>query len=311
MVLMNDAAFAQLSSRKVLSIQSHVVHGYVGNKAATFPLQYRGWEVDALNTVQFSNHPGYASFTGFRYDAEHLSEILNQGLLSCLDIRYDAILTGYLPDLNSLVMVGESIGRLCSDNPHLKWVLDPVLGDDGKLYVSEENVMAYQNILRNSKVYLVTPNQFEMETLTGVKIADLKSLKQSFEKFNVLYPEVQRVVITSVELGDAYISACNDCGKMQYCRVPRLNAHFSGAGDLFNALLLDALIPNHGEPPSLPCALKQAIVLVDNILQRTLQLSVCRNDGMPVAVKDLKLVQSRDILRQQHHNNLKISLVDL
>ena len=68
----NNNAQTRISTRKVLSIQSHVVHGYVGNKAATFPLQYQGWDVDALNTVQFSNHPGYGHFTGFRYDAGHL-----------------------------------------------------------------------------------------------------------------------------------------------------------------------------------------------------------------------------------------------
>lgn len=43
---------------RVLSAQSHVVHGYVGNKCATFALQTHGIEVDSINTVQFSNNTG-------------------------------------------------------------------------------------------------------------------------------------------------------------------------------------------------------------------------------------------------------------
>ncbi|AQZ18223.1 BUD17 (YNR027W) [Zygosaccharomyces parabailii] len=300
-----------MSSRNVLSIQSHVVHGYVGNKAATFPLQYRGWNVDALNTVQFSNHPGYGYFTGFRYNAEHLQNILSEGLIKCLGIHYDAILMGYLPGLDSLLLLGESIGRLCSTDPHLRWVLDPVLGDNGRLYVPEENVAVYQDILRNNKVHVVTPNQFEMETLTGIGIVDLKSLKRSFKVFHQLYPKVQGIVVTSLELGDEYICACDDGFKMQYSVVPRLNAHFSGSGDLFNALLLDALVPARGEPPALSCALKQTIALVDNILRRTLQLSVFKDDQLPITIKDLKLIQCRDILRKKDCEMLQISMLDL
>lgn len=59
---------------RVLSIQSHVVHGYVGNKSATFPLQVLGFEVDAINSVHFSNHTGYGKFKGQVLSDEELSE---------------------------------------------------------------------------------------------------------------------------------------------------------------------------------------------------------------------------------------------
>ena len=114
------------TTKKVLSIQSHVIHGYVGNKAATFPLQYRGWDVDVLNTVQFSNHPGYAHFTGFKCSTEELVEIVEKGLVGSLHIKYDAVLSGYLPNVQALQKMAGIVGRMCEEDDNVKWVLDPV-----------------------------------------------------------------------------------------------------------------------------------------------------------------------------------------
>lgn len=299
-MVFNKNAMNSIPTRKVLSIQSHVVHGYVGNKAATFPLQYRGWDVDALNTVQFSNHPGYGHFTGFRYDAGHLCEILEEGLDKSLGLHYDAILMGYLPGVESLREISKTVGKLCAEDTRLKWVLDPVLGDNGRLYVSAENVEAYKQLLRSNKIYLVTPNQFEMESLTNSKIRDLASLRSTLEKFQELYPQVGKIVVTSLQLEDGYICACCDSEKIQFASVPRINAHFSGTGDLFSALLLDILVPPSGQsPPALADALKQVISLVDRILRRTLELSLSKNDVLPVTIHDLKLIQCRDLLAGQ------------
>lgn len=308
-----DVSTKRLRTRKVLSIQSHVVHGYVGNKAATFPLQYRDWDVDALNTVQFSNHPGCGKFTGFRSKATDIYQILEKGLQDSLQIRYDAVLTGYLPCIESLKVVGETVGEMCKKDSKLKWVLDPVLGDNGKLYVAEENVPVYRNILETNNIYLVTPNQFEMETLTKVKIESLSSLKKSFEKFHDLYPKVQNIVVTSVELPHEY-SAYVICagyettatsGKIQYFRVPKLNAHFSGSGDLFSALLLDLLVPSDAEDEAnLSDALNTVLSLVDDVLQRTLELSLQNDEFLNSSrkINDLKLIQSADLLKRSNPN---------
>lgn len=304
-----DVSRKKLRTRKVLSIQSHVVHGYVGNKAATFPLQYREWDVDALNTVQFSNHPGCGKFTGFRSKATDIYQILDRGLLDGLQMRYDAVLTGYLPCIDSLKVVGETVGEMCRKDPKLKWVLDPVLGDNGKLYVAEENVPVYREILETNSIYVVTPNQFEMETLTKVKIDSLSALKKSFEKFHDLYPKVQNIVVTSVELPHRYsayvICAGYDttatASKIHYFRVPKLNAHFSGSGDLFSALLLDLLVPSEAEDePALSDALNMVLSLVDGILQRTLELSLQNDEFLNSSriINDLKLIQSADLLKR-------------
>ncbi|CCE90081.1 putative pyridoxal kinase BUD17 TDEL_0A07490 [Torulaspora delbrueckii] len=297
-------------TRRVLSIQSHVVHGYVGNKAATFPLQYRSWDVDALNTVQFSNHPGYGSFSGFRSKAGDIDDILEKGLLNGLHMKYDAVMIGYLPCVESLKITGQRIGALCRQDPQIKWILDPVLGDNGKLYVAEEIVPIYKKILQNSGVFLVTPNQFEMEILTDVKIDSLDALWTSFEQFHQKYPKVDKIVVTSLEFpvsqehAERYIySACYDTtatsGRINYFKVPKIDAHFSGSGDLFNALLLDLVLPvDYTESIDLPNTLWTVLLLVDKILRRTLQLSYSQDPSTKssVVINDLKLIQCQELL---------------
>ena len=83
-------------SYRLLTIQSHVACGYVGNRSATFPSQLLGWDVDAVNTVQFSNHTGYGRWGGQRMDAAHIT-----GLLEAIEsnglLRQNRVLTGYTP----------------------------------------------------------------------------------------------------------------------------------------------------------------------------------------------------------------------
>ncbi|CEP61121.1 putative pyridoxal kinase BUD17 LALA0_S02e07184g [Lachancea lanzarotensis] len=296
-------------TRKVLSIQSHVVHGYVGNKAANFPLQYRGWDVDALNTVQFSNHPGYGHFNGFRSQAKDLRDIIEKGLIKGLELKYDAILTGYLPDPEALREIGDVVANLCESDANIKWVLDPVLGDNGKLYVSPEAVPAYKDILTKGNVFLATPNQFEMEILTDVPITDLRALKSAITRFHELYPKVLHVVVTSVTFSslsdNTILCACSepsDPSSARYFNVRKIDVHFSGTGDLCCALLLDVLLR---QASSLAGAVNEVLSLVDKILIRTLELHIQQDptkEKHPTKINDLRLIESRDLLDEPAQN---------
>ncbi|CDO93113.1 unnamed protein product [Kluyveromyces dobzhanskii CBS 2104] len=288
--------------KKVLSIQSHVVHGYVGNKAATFPLQCKGWDVDALNTVQFSNHPAYGFLSGFGCRSDDLERIIQDGLLSGLKIHYDAVLTGYLPDTEGLQKIGEVVSKMCDEDPHLKWILDPVLGDNGKLYVPEDTVDIYKQILKNGSIYLATPNQFELEVLTGVDVLDLASLKEALKRFHGLYPKVRYLVVTSVNWpasteNDCFVSACTDFTEYWYFTIPKIKAHFSGSGDLFSAIIMDLLLSS--DTVQLPLALNKALSLVDGVLRRTYDLTPKPADAGHTLYKinDLKIIQCKDLFR--------------
>jgi pyridoxine kinase len=110
---------------RVLSIQSHVVHGYVGNKCAVLPLNRLGFEVDAINSVQFSNHTGYPTFAGQVMDGQQLVQVLD-GLDANGLLRYTHLLTGYIGSLSLLETIAEAVQRLRKINPHLVYGMSHV-----------------------------------------------------------------------------------------------------------------------------------------------------------------------------------------
>nr|XP_020008277.1 pyridoxal kinase isoform X4 [Castor canadensis] len=113
---------------RVLSIQSHVVRGYVGNRAATFPLQVLGFEIDAVNSVQFSNHTGYAHWKGHVLNSQELHELYEGLTLNSVN-KYDYVLTGYTRDKSFLATVVDIVQELKQQNSKLVYVCDPVMGD--------------------------------------------------------------------------------------------------------------------------------------------------------------------------------------
>ena len=123
-----------------------------------------------------------------RCSTDELVDIVEKGLVGALGIKYDAVLSGYLPNVQALQKVAGIVGQLCEEDENVKWVLDPVLGDNGRLYVDEECVAVYQDILQNFKIFLATPNQFEMELLVGMPIRTLDNAKRAFELFHRKYP---------------------------------------------------------------------------------------------------------------------------
>eukprot|EP00124_Ichthyophonus_hoferi_P003360 Ihof_evm4s287 gene=Ihof_evmTU4s287 len=148
-------------TRRVLSIQSHVVSGYVGNKSATFPLQVLGYDVDALNSVHFSNH------------------------------------TGYIGSVSVLENVIKVVTLLKERNPNLVYVCDPVMGDSSGFYVPKDLLPLFRDELAPLATIL-TPNHFEAEVLTGIKI---KTNEDAIRAQKVLLDKgIKHVVITSCRL---------------------------------------------------------------------------------------------------------------
>lgn len=158
---MYTASGSQLTQR-VLSIQSHTVYGYVGNKAATFPLQVLGFNVDAINTISLSNHPDYEGGTkGKSLNPDDVTNIIN-GLESNNLLKYDMIITGYTKSVELAIETAQAIQRVIQSNSKAIYVLDPVLGDDGKFYLPEELAECFiSNLLPLATV--VTPNHFEVQ----------------------------------------------------------------------------------------------------------------------------------------------------
>ena len=152
---------------RVLSISSQVVWGPVGNSAAVPALQARGHEVLPLPTITLSNHPGHGAPKGFRTQAEDMAQMLaaleNLGSLKQLD----AVLTGYFASVDQVEDVAKLIRRI--DCPYV--LVDPVMGDHGRLYVPEPVAEAIRTHLL-PLASCITPNGFELGWLSGRDVSD-------------------------------------------------------------------------------------------------------------------------------------------
>ncbi|GBG73017.1 hypothetical protein CBR_g12736 [Chara braunii] len=171
---------------RVLSIQSHTVQGYVGNKAAVFPLQLLGFDVDPINSVQFSNHTGFRSWSGHVLDGDQLWELI-EGLDANNLLNYTHLLTGYIGSVSFLNRVLAVVDKLRKVNPNLIFVCDPVLGDEGQFYVPADLVPVYREKVV-PLAQLLTPNQFEVEQLVGFRFGELVTHQARFGAVRPRHP---------------------------------------------------------------------------------------------------------------------------
>ncbi|XP_038044216.1 pyridoxal kinase-like [Patiria miniata] len=280
--------------RRVLSIQSHVVSGYVGNKSATFPMQVHGYEVDTINSVQLCSHTGYKVFQGQVLNANELRS-LSDGLKANDINHYSHLLTGYVGSKSFLREVIEVVKELREKNPDIIYVCDPVMGDNGKFYVPEELMPIYRDDLL-PLANMITPNQFEAELLSGQKITNEQS---ALEAMQILHDKgIQTVILSSVPSGSGTLTSYGTTvkdGKRTGCRVeyPAFDCQFTGTGDLFSALLL---VWSHTHHDNLQLALEKTVSGMQAVLQRTLQsaqkLAGPGNKPTPPQ-RELRLVQSK------------------
>ncbi|MFH6597275.1 pyridoxal kinase PdxY [Ectopseudomonas khazarica] len=255
----------------VLSIQSHVAWGHVGNAAAVFPLQRLGFEVLPIHTVQFSNHTGYGQFRGQVFGAEHIRDVLlglrERGVLP----RLAAVLSGYLGDADSGRVILEAVGEIRQHNPALRYLCDPVMGDVGRgVFVNP----AIPDFLRDQAIpcaNIITPNQFEFELLTGSQPASLQEAVKVARQLRGRGPDV--VIVTSLATADIPEDelgtlAVNGEGAW-LVTTPRLALHPlpNGMGDVFSATLLGRLLAGQALPQALELATATLYALVERTAQ--------------------------------------------
>ena len=219
---------ASLTPPNILSIQSWVSYGHVGNAAAVFPLQRLGFEVWAINTVQFSNHTGYGAWTGQVFAPEVVAELIDgieaRGVLpSC-----GAVLSGYLGSGGTVAAVAEAVKRVRAANPQALYCCDPVMGDYGRgVFVRPElpELIAAQAV---AQADILTPNQFELELLSGQTV---QTLPQALSAAHELRDRMRRggprvVVVTSLVRVDALPDSIETLavteGGAWLCRTPLL-----------------------------------------------------------------------------------------
>ncbi len=255
----------------VISIQSHVAYGHVGNSAAVFALQRLGVEVWPVHTVQFSNHTGYPDWQGQVFSAADIARVIHgleaRGALA----RCDALLTGYVGDPALGQVILDAARRIRAANPRALWACDPVMGDHGKGLFVREGVPAFMTDLALPAADIVTPNLFELEILTGRKPADLAAVREAAA--GLLAPDSGQgpsVVLVTSLLGDAedmVMLAMTGEGAWRVT-TPRLPLQPNGAGDAVAALFLGFYLKNGSVPQALGAAASAIFEVLETTLER-------------------------------------------
>jgi pyridoxine kinase len=223
----------------VLSLQSQVVQGHVGNSAAQFALNRLGREVWALPTVLLSNHPGHGGFAGRVTPAEELAALLD-GLMArgFLD-RAEAVLSGYLGSADNGSVLREAVARVKRAKPQAPWLLDPVMGDvHTGVYVNPDLVPFFRAAAAEADI--VTPNRFELGLLLDRPMpqtrAELRSAAEALTG-----PRI--VAVTSALVEDGRIATLLRTGEGAWLAwTPHIAKAPHGSGDLFAALFLAHLM---------------------------------------------------------------------
>jgi pyridoxine kinase len=251
----------------ILSIQSHVAYGHVGNASAVFPMQRLGCEVWPVHTVQFSNHTGYGAWTGRVFDGPAIEDIIEgisqRGVLG----RCDAVLSGYMgsSDIGNAIL--SAVKRVREVNPAALYACDPVIGDVGRGVFVRPGIPEFMRDQAIPAADLITPNQFELEYLAGMQSGTLASAKQAVCRVQAMGPKV--VLVTSLHTEDTP-EGCIDMlagedGAFWRLRTPKLSVQVNGAGDAITALFLVHYLRSR----SAPKALGEAAASIFGLLKRT------------------------------------------
>jgi pyridoxine kinase len=237
----NGAAIAP-AIVNILSIQSHVAYGHVGNSAAVFPLQRLGHDVWPIHTVAFSNHLGYPTWRGRVHVAAEAGEIVD-GLdrLGVLK-RCDAVLSGYLGDKGNGAVVLDAVARVRAANPNALYACDPVMGDRGVgLFVKPDVPPIFAEQLLPA-ADMCFPNAFELEFLTGGSTEGLDDALAAADRLRLRMRAGAVVVLTSLLRADRpqgrieVLAAGADAAWLVDAPYHAGPPH--GAGDCFAALFL-------------------------------------------------------------------------
>ena len=248
---------------QILSIQSTVTIGFVGNNVAGPVITHLGHQPLLINTVALAAHPGYGLFAGGPLPDATFDEIL--GALPTLGKlkSIGTVITGYLGALKQVDAISQLIEAWQLEQAEGSYILDPVLGDNGRIYVDKKLVTEMRdNLLPLAK--FVTPNQFELELLSGQTVKDVPSADKAAQNLLEQYPHLNGVLVTGVNhiddsIHDRFISQ-NDAIDMAFKKRTR---GIAGGGDLLTTIFASWLASGHSVENSFRAASAQAHAIID------------------------------------------------
>ena len=270
----------------ILSIQSHVSYGHVGNSAAVFPLQRLGHEVWPIYTVNYSNHTGYGDWGGSPIPASEVTAIVDamekRGALA----KVDVVLSGYQGGTDIADAILDAVARVKAANPQATYTCDPVMGNakSGCFVNPAIPVLLRERVV--PKADLITPNQFELGYLAGMEVRTLEQTLQAVDAVRAMGPRT--VLVTSVHCPDAEPGTIEmlaaDATGVWVVATPYLPFKANGSGDVTTALFTAHYSQHFGETGSARTALERTTASMFELLQRT------HSSGE----RELQLIQSQD-----------------
>lgn len=251
----------------ILSIQSHVAYGHVGNASAVFPMQRLGVEVWPIHTVQFSNHTGYGAWKGRVFDGGMIDEVMEgiaeRGVLP----NCDGVLSGYMGSADLGHAILSAVERVRAANPKAVYCCDPVIGDVGRGVFVRPGIPEFMREQAVPAADIVTPNQFELELLTDIEVRTMADAHRAVEALRDAGPKA--VLVTSLHTietpEDAIdLMAADHQGSFRV-RTPKIDIGVNGAGDAIAALFF----VHYLRDGSAASALAKAASSIYGLLKRT------------------------------------------
>lgn len=222
----------------LLSIQSHVAYGHVGNASAAFAMQRLGHEVWAVHTVQFSNHTGYGAWRGQVFSGEVIRDVVggiaDRGVLSSCD----GVLSGYMGDAGIGEAILDAVRQVKAANPEALYCCDPVIGDVGRGVFVRPGIPEFMRDHAVPAADVITPNQFELDFLAGHETRTPDGVRAALARVHAQGP---RIIMVTSYLGEDTPSDCidmlaSDGARLVRVRTPLLPISVNGAGDAISAL---------------------------------------------------------------------------
>jgi pyridoxine kinase len=240
----------------ILSIQSHVAFGHVGNAAATFPLQRMGVEVWPIHTVQFSNHTGYGSWKGRVFDAGMINDVVagieQRGVLG----GCNGVLSGYMGSADIGAAILDAVTAVRRANPAARYCCDPVIGDVGRGIFVREGIPEFMRTRAVPAADIITPNQFELDYLSGRTSGTLRQARDAVKAVHDLGPRA--ILVTSLHTEETPENSidllASDESGCFIVHTPHLPLVINGAGDAIAALFFAHYLRTGKIAAALSCA---------------------------------------------------------
>jgi len=282
---------------QILSIQSSVAYGHVGNSAATFPLQRMGHEVWPVLTVHFSNHTGYGAWRGPLLDPADVREVIagidDRGALSGVD----AVLSGYQGDPAVGAVILDAVARVKELNPEAVYCCDPVMGDVGRGMFVRPGIPEFMRDTVVPAADVLTPNHFELDFLAGRATTTMAEVLAAADDVRDRGPRdllVTSVLVEGTPEDSLDVVAVSAAGAWAVT-TPLLPIAPNGCGDLTAALYLAHLVTTHSPARALSLTTASVFAVLEQTVaagSREIQL-VAAQDAIAAPVERFEVRQLR------------------